>query len=306
MVIQRKSMLIASVGFILGVVIGSGGYLLFLDEHTTSVKEHDIFPVIDYSREYTISGEFIGKLSLFILAGQSNMSGRGEMPSEPLKVNPKVFVFGNDYRWHYGVEPMDAAQGQVDKVSRDGKARYSLATAFANTLLEKDSTLIIGFIPCARGATSIEKWQRNLRDNSLYGSCLKRARAASTMGHIKGILFWQGEADALSPEAYPERKPSPFEWTEKFTRFVRNIRNDLGLPDLPVIYAQLSHHKNPGKYIYWKQVKDQQAQVMLPNTKMVVTPELELSDYVHFTKEGYDTFGKLFGEAYWDLEQNQN
>jgi hypothetical protein len=301
MVIQRKSMLIASVGFILGVVIGIGGYLLFLDEHSTSIKEYDMFPVIDSNRDNTIPDEYIGKLSLFILAGQSNMSGRGEMPSEPLPVNPRVFVFGNDYRWHYGIEPMDAPQGQVDLVSRDGHARYSIATSFANTLLEKDSTLIIGFIPCARGATSIEKWQRNLSDNSLYGSCLKRTRAASTMGHIEGILFWQGEADALNPKAYPERKPSPFQWTEKFTRFVSDMRNDLGLPALPVVYAQLSHHNNPDKYIYWEKVKDQQAQVALPNTKMVVTPELELSDYVHFTKEGYDTFGKIFAEAFWEL-----
>lgn len=306
MAIQNKSVCTISAGFILGLLIAGGVYWLFLQDRETSEIEYHVYPVIGEDKENTIPEEFIGKLSLFILAGQSNMSGRGEMPSEPLPVNPRVFVFGNDYRWHYGIEPIDASQGQVDLVSRDGKARYSIATSFANTMLEKDSTLIIGFIPCARGATSIEKWQRNLSDNSLYGSCLKRARAASTMGHIKGILLWQGEADALSPEAYPEREPSPFEWTEKFTRFVRNIRNDLGLPDLPVVYAQLSHHKNPGKYIYWEQVKDQQAQVVLPNTKMVVTPHLELSDYVHFTKEGYDTFGKLFGEAYWDLEQNQN
>jgi len=306
MTIQNKSVRIISVRFILGLLIAGAVYLLFLRDRETSVIEYNVFPVIGENEDNTIPEEFIGKLSLFILAGQSNMSGRGEMPSDPLPVNPRVFVFGNDYRWHYGVEPMDASQGQVDLVSRDGKARYSLATAFANTLLEIDSTLIIGFIPCARGATSIEKWQRDLSDNSLYGSALKRARAASTMGMIKGILFWQGEADALNPEEYPERKPSPFQWTEKFNRFVRDIRNDLGLPVLPVVYAQLSHHNNPEKYIYWEQVKDQQAQVVIPNTKMVITPELELSDYVHFTKEGYDTFGKLFGEAYWDLVRNQN
>jgi len=301
MALKRNSMLLASAGFILGAVIGIGGYLLCLDENNTSVIEHNTFPVIDSNRENTIPDEFIGKLSLFILAGQSNMSGRGEMPSVPLPVNPRVFVFGNDYRWHYGVEPMDRADNQVDRVSRDGKARYSLATAFAETLLEKDSTLIIGFIPCARGATSIDKWQRNLSENSLYGSCLKRSRATSPMGVIKGLLFYQGEADALSPNAYPERKPSPFKWAEKFSRFVMDMRLDLDEPDLPIVFAQLSHHTAPDRYIYWEQVKEQQAKVHLPNCRMVVLPELELSDYVHFPKEAYDTFGTLFGETYLNI-----
>ena len=188
MEIQRKSVLFVSIGFILGMLIAIGVFWLFIQDREASVVEYNVFPVIGENKDNTIPNKYIGKLSLFILAGQSNMSGRGEMPSEPLPVNPRVFVFGNDYRWHYGIEPIDASQGQVDTVSRDGKARYSLATSFAETLLEKDSTLIIGFIPCARGATSIEKWQRNLSDNSLYGSCLKRARAASTMGPIKGLL----------------------------------------------------------------------------------------------------------------------
>ncbi len=299
--IQRRLAFIASVGFIFGLLVGAGIYSIFFQGTESSVIEHDVYPVIDANIEDTIPDEFIGKLSLFILAGQSNMSGRGEMPVKPQQINPRIFVFGNDYRWHYGIEPIDAFQGQVDTVSRDGNARYSLATSFAERLLEKDSTLIIGFIPCARGATSIEKWQRNLSENSLYGSCLKRSRAASTMGQIVGLLFAQGESDALDPKVYPERKPSPFQWKEKFSRFILDMRNDLHCSDLPVVFAQLSHQTTPEKYIYWQQVKKQQAQVHLPSIRMVATTDLALSDYVHFTRQGYDTIGKLFGEAYWGL-----
>ena len=283
------------------VIIGIRMSPVFSQEPQRSKREFDVFPVIGHGSSDTIPEAFLGKLSLFILAGQSNMSGRGDMPAHPQPINPRVFVFGNDYRWHYAREPMDAAINQVDPVSRDGNAGYSLATAFANTLLKKDSSLIIGFIPCARGATSIEKWQRNLSENSLYGSCLKRARAASTMGKIVGLLFYQGEADALDPEVYPQRKPSPFKWAEKFSRFVHDIRSDLGLPNLPIVFAQLSHNKAPKRYVYWEEVKKQQAKVNLSNVRMVKIPKLVLKDYVHFTKEGYDTIGKLFAEAYWKL-----
>ena len=204
-------------------IISMGLPRIFSHEPQSSEREFDVFPIIGQDSVDTVPDALLGKLSLFILAGQSNMSGRGEMPVEPQRMNPRVFVFGNDYRWHYAKEPIDSPVNQVDLVSRDNNARYSLATSFANTLLEKDSTLIIGFIPCARGATSIEKWQRNLSENSLYGSCLKRARAASTMGKIVGLLFYQGEADALNPKVYPQRKPSPFAWTEKFSRFVHKV-----------------------------------------------------------------------------------
>jgi hypothetical protein len=121
------------------------------------------------------------------------------------------------------------------------------------------------------------------------------------MGKIKGILFWQGEADALDPEEYPERKPSPFKWKEKFIRFVTDIRNDLDIPDLPVVFAQISHHENPEKYVNWEQVKKQQARVRLPDTRMLIIPELELSDYVHFTRSGYDSLGVLFAKAFREL-----
>jgi hypothetical protein len=53
-------------------------------------------------------------------------------------------------------------------------------------------------------------------------------------------------------------------------------------------------------------VKNEQEQIAIPNTKMVIAPELELSDYVHFTREGYDILGKLFAETYWELGFNLN
>jgi hypothetical protein len=50
-----------------------------------------------------VSGQIIpeafrGKMQLFLLAGQSNMSGRGRLPDEKPEPNPKIFVFGNDYQ----------------------------------------------------------------------------------------------------------------------------------------------------------------------------------------------------------------
>jgi len=262
-------------------------------------KQNEVNPAAQ--KQVTIPDPYLGKLSLFILVGQSNMSGRGELPAEVQEINPRVFVFGNDYRWHHAVEPIDSPIGQVDSVSIDYDAGYSLATSFANRLLKDDPDLIIGFIPCAKGGSSIQKWQKDLSEQSLYGSCLKRTRAASKEGKIAGLLFCQGPADARDPEKYPAKMGSPFKWKEKFIRFVEDIRMDLEIEDLPVVFSQMGSSTHPEGWLYWDEVKKQQGEVSLPNVIMTTEEDLPLSEAVHLTKEGYDSFGVRYAEAFITL-----
>ena len=49
-----------------------------------------------------------GQMSLFILAGQSNMVGWAPVPEEE-KTDPRIYVFSNDYRWRVAGEPIDDA-----------------------------------------------------------------------------------------------------------------------------------------------------------------------------------------------------
>lgn len=251
-----------------------------------------------------------GSLKLFILAGQSNMSGRGELPKSSseysLPMNhPQVFVFGNDYRWSLASEPVDTPQGQVDLVSKDDEAAYSPAVSFATSLLAKDSKQVIGLIPCARGATTITDWQRNLSETSLYGSCLKRVRAASLMGSMAGLLFFQGESDALSPQANPELILVPDRWHQYFSTFVQDFRTDLGQPQLPVVFAQLGKQPDPARFSNWNQVKQQQKLVKLPYTTMITTDDLpaDAKDPVHFISDSYRRIGERFADSYWQLTQ---
>src|SRR5688500_4593904 len=59
-----------------------------------------------------------GKLSLFILAGQSNMVGWAPVP-EDVVTDPRLYVFSNDYHWRVASDPVDDAYDQVDQVSLD-------------------------------------------------------------------------------------------------------------------------------------------------------------------------------------------
>ncbi len=261
---------------------------------TSSIKDNQSKPV---------PANFQGKMSLFILAGQSNMSGSGKLTAASSVTHPRVFVFGNDYRWHLGKEPIDSPNGQVDHVSEDKSAGVSPGMAFATELLKYDPELIVGLIPCAKWGSSIQQWQKNLSEDTLYGSCLKRAYAASPMGEIKGLLFFQGESDALNPQADPSRKFFPNQWADKFVRLVKDFRQDLGQPDLPVVFAQISTTTDPEKLPNWETVKAQQETVQLPATGMITTDDLALQDHVHLTTESYLIVGKRFAKAFWQLTQ---
>lgn len=249
----------------------------------------------------SIPEEFRGELSLFILAGQSNIAGRGAVPEWAETANSLVFLFGNDYHWRIAVEPIDDPTDQVDGVSLDPDAGFSPGLAFATALLRQRPELAIGLIPCARGGSSIHAWRRSLSDATLYGSCLKRVRAASTMGEVVGVLFFQGEADAIDPELYQETILFPEVWADKFRALVSGWRDDLGLAELPVVFAQIGTHTAPDLFINWEIVKEQQRLVEIPFSAMITTDDLALQDGVHFTPESYQTLGQRFADAYLDL-----
>jgi hypothetical protein len=244
-----------------------------------------------------------GRLALFILAGQSNMSGRAELPQNQA-LDPQILVFGNDYRWRIAVEPLDSPEEQVDVVSADladDPARFGPGLAFARKLRLERPTMAIGLIPCAKGATTIQQWQRNLDDSTLYGSCLKRVRAASVMGQIAGMLFFQGESDAIDPVRLPNQVRSASDYDSKFVTFVQDMRADVLQPSLPVVFAQIGTNRDPQTYTNWDVVKQQQTSVKLDCASMIAADDLELRDLVHYTTASYRVIGERFAHAFLQL-----
>jgi hypothetical protein len=239
-------------------------------------------------------------MHLFILAGQSNMVGWSPIP-EGERTDPRVYVFGKDYRWRIAAHPIESASNQVDMVSENRLAGFGPGMDFAFALLKSQPGIVIGLIPCSKNSSGIIQWQRDLSDQSLYGSCLKRVRAASLMGEIAGILFFQGETDAADPIQYPDPPPHPSEWSELFTAFITDMRNDLNQPDLPVVFAQIGSTWAPEAYPNWDFIMRQQASLQLHKSAMIITSDLPLLDGVHFTTDSYRIIGSRFANAYRDL-----
>jgi len=294
-----------SIIFLVGVMagtfiqktIGVGNILRFVGiayPTRTALADQNYFPVMEIPKEHQ------GRMHLFILAGQSNMVGWSPIPQGE-RTDPRIYLFGKDYHWRIADHPIEDASNQVDVVSENRLAGFGPGMDFAFALLESQPDILIGLIPCAKNSSGIIQWQRDLSDQSLYGSCLKRVRAASPMGEVAGILFFQGETDAADPIQYPDPPPHPSEWTNLFIAFITDIRNDLNQPDLPVVFAQIGSTWAPGAYPNWDFIMQQQASLQLHRSGMIITSDLPLLDGIHFTTDSYRIIGRRFANAYQEL-----
>lgn len=168
--------------------------------------------------------------NIFILAGQSNMVGRGLLAENypQFDPSPQIQRFAKNETWEEAKDPLHQdIDADPNKVAGRGPGM-----PFANALLKNDSQFgVIGLVPCARGDTSLDQWKKNASDG-LYDAMISRARAALKTsgggGAIRALLWFQGEKDTGNYKLATEYK-------SKFEIFVQNVRDDLGIPLLPVI-----------------------------------------------------------------------
>lgn len=182
--------------------------------------------------------------SIFILAGQSNMAGRGGVINDTLtgittwdgvvppecRPNPSVIRLSANLTWVEAREPLHA-DIDVEKTNGIGPGM-----PFANALLGNRGTSVgvIGLVPCAIGGTKISQWERG---SFLYGQMIGRAKAALNSSKkgatIRGLLWYQGESDTSSRQDAQSYKA-------KLETLFGDLRLDLQSPMLPIIQVLFS------------------------------------------------------------------
>jgi hypothetical protein len=232
---------------------------------------------------------------VFILAGQSNMSGRGllsDLSAAERMPDPAIRSYGNDGQWHDAVEPLDDATGQIDAVSADAQAGVGPGLFFARALRVQEHRAIV-LVPCAKGGSEIVQWATGGGRDTLYGSCVARVRAAG--GHLAGILWYQGETDAEHPRAVAA------DWHTQFVAVMQGFRRDLDAAHLPVALVELADAPGPPdgsvKFPSWGLIQRQQARRMLDCSISVSAEGLPLKeDRLHLTTAAQRVVGaKLAG-----------
>ncbi|QJU60902.1 sialate O-acetylesterase [Sphingomonas sp. AP4-R1] len=232
----------------------------------------------------TAPGAAVGqKPDVYILAGQSNMSGRGLLadlrPDEKV-VDPGIMLYGNDGRWRPALDPLDDATGQVDEVSSDNALpAVGPGLTFARTL-RRQQRRPITLVPCAKGGSSISRWKPDESRSSLFGSCIARVKEAG--GRLAGILWYQGESDAETPSAEAEQ------WPRRFSEMVAAFRDRLSAPRLPILFVRIGDRPdNKGdfaKFPSWTLIQSLQSNVHLRCVFMVDAGGLpRKEDRLHLT-----------------------
>jgi len=232
------------------------------------------------------------KIQSFLMIGQSNMAGRGNIGDvEPID-NNRCFMLRMG-RWQKMAEPVNPDRSISGVKFASG---VSLATSFADELCKKTNSEI-GLIPCADGGTKISQWQKGelLFDHAVYMSSL-----AMRTSEIRGILWHQGESDCCADENVEEYK-------EKFINMITELRIALKNEKLPVLIGELSEdltdelwrtNNRPSRLnkVFYEIEKE------LPLCKVVSAKGLKLKeDGIHFDAKSLRIFGKRYCEKYLEF-----
>jgi len=167
---------------------------------------------------------------VFLLMGQSNMSGFGKVLPEDKKPRPfivKLPTKGN-LKWKPAAHPLH------NRLKSD---RFGLGLPFATEYLKDKPGIVVGLIPVARGGAGIDRLQKG---TPIYADAIKKARFAKTQGSIKGVLWHQGESDTVS-----EVLASTYE--TKLHQLIADVRKDMGDDQLPFIVGNLAEFYGTSK-----------------------------------------------------------
>ena len=235
---------------------------------------------------------------VWLLMGQSNMSGRGdlaELPADALRPDARILTYGNDRRLDIAREPVDSATGQFDAVSADDLAGVGPGLAFARERVNRRRGRRIILVPCAKGGTSVTAWAPNQQATSLYGSCLARAREAMRFGRVAGALWYQGETDTAS-EALAAR------WSRNFTEMVVALRSNPGFDSITLLVVGLGeppvHGPYAGNYPAWERVRSAQHALAVHNLIVIPAAGLpKMADDLHLSTPGQLSLGVRLADA---------
>ncbi|KAH7687017.1 SGNH hydrolase protein [Dioscorea alata] len=226
---------------------------------------------------------------IFILAGQSNMAGRGGVvnttwdhiiPPES-SPNPSILRLNAHLQWEPAHEPLHA---DIDVLKTCG---VGPGMAFANAVRSGGCEGEIGLVPCAIGGTTISEWERG---QGLYERMVRRAKAAVEEGggRVGAVLWYQGESDT-------EERAEAEAYAGRMARLVRDLREDLGQPGLLVIQVALAS----GEGNFTEIVREAQKGIKLPNVLCVDAEGLALEeDHLHLTTHAQVHLGKMLAAAY--------
>ncbi len=220
---------------------------------------------------------------IILCIGQSNMAGRAEMtPADTIPLQ-NVFLFNERDEWEPAKNPLNRYSTIRKEISMQ---RLGPAWTFSKSLVNAYPGKNFGLVVNVRGGTSINRWEKGSHH---YNEAVIKALKAQKSGTIIGVIWHQGEADRNKWEGY----------TEKFSEMIGHLRNDLGIPDLPVVVGEIGDWKGNSGSIN-AQIRSIPEKV--PFTRCVNADGLmHMGDTLHFNTEAQYELGKRYAKEFIQL-----
>lgn len=248
-------------------------------------------------------------MNIIVLAGQSNMAGRGNVSALPRYLN-KVH---SDIWYHYycgfaadktkpyssdGWTFLQPGKKHVSTPEAHFGPEMSFAVAFKEALSLTDGEL--GIIKVAVGGTNlVNDWNPvSPGGHKIFPNFVKRVNTAllssvkSSANNIKGILWMQGEGDSLDKE-------SAIIYRHNLEIFIKNCRSFFNNSKLPFIQGQIMD-RNTDRMPFAAMVREAQHDVCntFPNIGLIETDDLaDMGDKIHFSSEALIELGKRYAQA---------
>mgnify|MGYP002713094055 CR=1 FL=1 len=228
---------------------------------------------------------------VFILAGQSNMAGRGVVEPQDTITSKAIYTLNKDLQLELAKEPLHFYESKLKGVGP--------GFAFAKEL-EKHipESVEIVLVPCALGGSSINQWLGDSlhRGVHLYSNFKTRLDTAKKLGSVKAILWLQGESDANTRDL-------PM-YEMKLRDLFQRFRKDAGNETMPILAGELGTYSEPESRNHnWKLLNDilnQEANTD-PNLYVISSEGLTSNpDHIHYNSASQRILGKRYALKYLD------
>ena len=232
---------------------------------------------------------------IYLCIGQSNMAGRAQVTGTSAQQPIEGVWLLNDK------DEFEVAQNPLNRYSTIRKdlsmQRLSIAYMFSKKMHELTGQKV-ALVCNARGETSIRQWQKG-HERGYYAEAVRRTREAMKYGTLRGIIWHQGEWDCTKDLQ---------EYQQLLKQFISDLRQDLGCPDLPVVYGQISQWNWTKTEAGTKPFNDMiiQMPAQIPNTACATSEELTpaIGEHdPHFSSKSQKTYGQRFAEKMIELQK---
>jgi len=227
-------------------------------------------------------------LWIFVLAGQSNMAGRGLVEPTDTLSDSRILTITKDKQWILAKEPLHFYEPKLTGLD--------CGLSFGREMLKHiPDSISIALIPCAVGGSSIGQWLGDslFRNVQLLSNFKDKVSFAKQYGTIKGILWHQGGNDA-TPDLIPKYKQS-------LKKLISKFRNIVGNEHLPFLISELGFFRAPE---YQNNLDSINAIIHIvansnKNTFVIGTDDLECkADSIHFNSAAQRSIGWRFARIF--------